>query len=50
MESYVNLSKLYNEQGNYDESIKIAQKGLQIDSAQFRLYNNLGDSLQKTVV
>ncbi len=47
MESYVNLSKLYNEAGKYENSITVAQKGLSIDSSQFRLYNNMADSLQK---
>ena len=48
IESYINLSKLYNETGRFNKTIIIAQKGLSIDNTQYKLYNNLGDSLQKT--
>lgn len=45
---YINLSKLYNENCNYEEAIKIALKGLQVNNKEYKLYNNLGDSYQKT--
>lgn len=47
MESYINLSSIYNETGDLDKSISIAQKGIQADGSQYKLFNNLGDSLQK---
>ena len=47
IESYINLSNIYNEEGRYEDSITILQKGISVDRNQFKLYNNLGDSFQK---
>ena len=46
IESYINLSGLYNEINQFEKSVSIAQKGILVDSKQYKLYNNLGDSLQ----
>lgn len=44
--AYINLSSLYIEMNNYPEAANIANQGLAV-SKNFKLYNNLGTSLQK---
>jgi len=44
--SYLNLSQLYNEKGLYKDGASIAQRGIIKAPSEFKLYNNLANSLR----
>lgn len=45
--AYINISALYNSMGEPQKSVEILKQGLEHDSTNYKLLNNLGNALQK---